>query len=89
MRTFLGFRAFFLGLALVGGFTAAEGARAEMVMVANYVPMERKLSRVNPIRNGDTVCSQEVKSCPDGSYVGRNPADECKFKPCPGSAALN
>jgi hypothetical protein len=79
----------FVACGVLGALSAGESARAEMVMVANYVPMERKPTRINPIRNGDTVCSQEVKSCPDGSYVGRNPADQCRFKPCPTTTALN
>ena len=32
----------------------------------------------------DVVCTMEAKSCPDGSYVGRDPARNCEFKPCPG-----
>jgi len=27
-------------------------------------------------------CTQEVRQCPDGSYVGRVPPD-CNFSPCP------
>lgn len=30
-----------------------------------------------------TVCTQEVKQCPDGSFVGRVPPS-CNFAPCPG-----
>ena len=29
------------------------------------------------------VCTMEAKQCPDGSYVGRDPANDCAFKPCP------
>jgi hypothetical protein len=29
------------------------------------------------------VCTMEAKVCPDGSYVGRNPAKNCEFDPCP------
>jgi hypothetical protein len=28
-------------------------------------------------------CTMEAKACPDGSYVGRDPARSCEFKPCP------
>jgi hypothetical protein len=28
-------------------------------------------------------CAGDVKLCPDGSYVGRNPNDNCQFYPCP------
>jgi len=30
------------------------------------------------------VCPQDANQCPDGSYVGRNPNDNCSFHPCPG-----
>lgn len=29
------------------------------------------------------ICTQEVKICPDGSAVGRNPNRNCEFNPCP------
>lgn len=32
---------------------------------------------------GNVYCTQDVKQCPDGSYVGRNPANNCNFYPCP------
>lgn len=31
----------------------------------------------------DVACTMEAKVCPDGSYVGRNPAKNCEFNPCP------
>ena len=30
------------------------------------------------------VCQADVKQCPDGSYVSRNPDNGCAFAPCPG-----
>ena len=32
------------------------------------------------------VCAQEVQPCADGSFVGRNSKNECKFDECPPSA---
>ncbi len=29
-------------------------------------------------------CAADVKQCPDGSYVSRNPAKDCAFDACPG-----
>jgi len=29
------------------------------------------------------ACTMDAKACPDGSYVGRNPAKNCEFNPCP------
>lgn len=31
----------------------------------------------------DRVCAQDVMACPDGSSVGRDPANDCAFSPCP------
>lgn len=28
-------------------------------------------------------CTEEAKMCPDGTYVSRNPANNCAFDPCP------
>jgi hypothetical protein len=30
------------------------------------------------------VCAADVKQCPDGSTVSRDPARGCAFNPCPG-----
>ena len=29
------------------------------------------------------ACTMEAKACPDSSYVGRDPAKNCEFRPCP------
>jgi hypothetical protein len=31
----------------------------------------------------DIACTMDAKACPDGSYVGRDPAKNCEFRPCP------
>lgn len=36
-----------------------------------------------PTNSGTVVCTQDVKQCPDGSYVGRNPNNNCEFYACP------
>lgn len=28
-------------------------------------------------------CTQDVKECPDGSFVSRDAGNNCEFKPCP------
>ncbi len=48
------------------GGTASEGC-------PNY--------RCESIKPGE-ICTQDVKTCLDGSYVSRNPADNCNFYPC-------
>jgi hypothetical protein len=29
------------------------------------------------------MCAMDVQECPDGSFVARNPEDNCNFYPCP------
>ena len=36
-----------------------------------------------------SACSKELKICPDGQTVGRNPALNCEFDPCPPALAKN
>jgi hypothetical protein len=36
-----------------------------------------------PMLDEGIVCAADVKQCPDGSYVSRNPARGCAFAPCP------
>ena len=31
----------------------------------------------------EIACTMEAKACPDGSYVGRDPAKNCEFRSCP------
>jgi hypothetical protein len=38
---------------------------------------------VPPVIHKNVACTMEAKACPDGSYVGRDPAQGCAFKPCP------
>lgn len=40
-------------------------------------PPHRNVCRPHP-----TVCTEDVRQCPDGSYVGRNPFNNCHFYPC-------
>lgn len=35
------------------------------------------------------MCPADVKQCPDGSYVGRNPAAGCAFFACPNEKPFN
>lgn len=44
----------------------------------NPEPIEYK----NPTEKPETICTMDVKLCPDGSYVGRE-GPNCEFKNCP------
>ncbi|HSJ80615.1 MAG TPA: hypothetical protein VK910_05305 [Thiobacillus sp.] len=37
-----------------------------------------------PMPDDRIVCPADVKLCPDGSYVSRDPTRGCAFNPCPG-----
>lgn len=37
------------------------------------------------IGSTDLYCTQEVKRCPNGTYVGRDSRNNCEFHPCPKS----
>ena len=37
-----------------------------------------------PMPDEGIACASDVKQCPGGSYVSRNPAKGCAFDPCPG-----
>ncbi|RYZ98384.1 MAG: hypothetical protein EOP11_20775 [Proteobacteria bacterium] len=77
------------GAVLIAASFSASPARAQMVLVKGYVPMERKISRVNANAKAGTYCTQEVKTCSDGSFVSRNPAANCSYRACPTITASN
>ncbi|PIR23288.1 MAG: hypothetical protein COV44_03665 [Deltaproteobacteria bacterium CG11_big_fil_rev_8_21_14_0_20_45_16] len=35
----------------------------------------------------EIICAADVEACADGSYVARDPKNQCKFKACPKSNA--
>lgn len=37
-----------------------------------------------PMPDEGIACAADVRQCPDGSYVSRNPANNCTFDLCPG-----
>ncbi len=37
-----------------------------------------------PMQEEAGSCVADVKQCADGSFVSRNPANNCVFNPCPG-----
>jgi hypothetical protein len=38
-----------------------------------------------PMPEDGIACTADVRQCPDGSFVSRNPARGCAFAPCPGA----
>jgi hypothetical protein len=37
-----------------------------------------------PLPDEGVACAVDVRPCPDGSFVSRDPATSCSFDPCPG-----
>ena len=38
------------------------------------------------VADAPIICTADVKQCPDGSYVSRNPDNGCAFNSCPGAS---
>lgn len=62
------------------GYTVIGGVVVLAVLILMWVIGARKVQA--PVDG--VVCTQEVKECPDGSYVGRT-GPKCEFKECPGT----
>jgi hypothetical protein len=53
----------------------------------NVIPIQNPVSELNQVEitndgGTQTICTQEVKQCPDGSYVSRT-GPNCEFSECP------
>lgn len=38
-------------------------------------------------KGDEIICAADVEACEDGSYVARDPKNQCKFKACPASTS--
>jgi hypothetical protein len=59
-----------------------------LVVLAAYFMFWRNEAE-DGILNGEedqVFCTADAKLCPDGSYVGRVPTNNCEFAPCPSSS---
>ena len=83
------------GYGIEGGFSACAQASSRTKEFTSFVRQLRtivpnpdttaySLHPVAACTDVATVCTQDVKQCPDGSYVGRVPPS-CEFAPCPGN----
>lgn len=81
LHLFLGFVILsFLIAFLVGGFVLGQNQSKKD---ASQTPTVTKAPTPTSNNNqGGKVCTQEVKQCPDGSWVGRT-GPNCEFTPCP------
>lgn len=56
------------------------------ILVGGCTSSNRVDSNLPPINDNDKdkiFCSQDAKECPDGTFVSRNPENNCEFEPCP------
>lgn len=83
------------GYGIEGGFSACAQAsprtngfvsfvRQLRSIVPNSKTTAYSLHLVAACADTPTVCTQDAKLCPDGSYVSRVPPS-CAFAPCPGN----
>ena len=56
---------------------------AVLITACGHVKDFSKPSIRIPQPSEPKVCTQDAKLCPDGSYVGRDPDNNCQIKPCP------
>ena len=54
---------------------------ALILISAGIFLIAQSLSKGN--QGEGAVCTQDAQQCSDGSYVGRNPDNNCEFYPCP------
>jgi hypothetical protein len=66
------------------------GTVIAFIGVAAYIMVEKRSFQYHPSESGtvNTVCTDEARQCPDGSYVGRT-APNCEFAACPNSPTLD
>ena len=53
-----------------------------IVLGTSYVITSSTMKTPYKNQEEGVICTQEAKSCPDGSYVGRA-GSNCEFAPCP------
>ena len=59
-----------------------------MTFVASCNQKEQNTTPVQTIKTKAQIksiksCTADVKECADGSYIGRDPENNCKFEKCP------
>ena len=68
---------------------ALAAAMLLLTLAACGTPQPRKAAPAGPppppLPEEPLVCPAEVRQCPDGSFVSRNPARDCEFDACPGA----
>ncbi len=57
----------------------------EVSLCSRTANVENAVEDLDILRAGElsALCTADAKICPDGSYVGRNPGNNCEFYECP------
>ena len=69
-------------------FTLAACSAAESPKSVRTSASKLALPEAPPpplVADDPIMCTADVKTCPDGSFVSRNPNKGCAFAPCPGA----
>lgn len=62
---------------------------ASLAVISGYFIYQKQFKSTPPIGGSEqTVCTQDAKLCPDGSYVGRS-GPNCEFTSCPASPSVD
>jgi hypothetical protein len=75
----------FLPGLLVVFVLAVLGTYWMYILAAGYLTSPCQLAAYSATK----ACTEEAKICPDGSAIGRDPANGCEFAPCPALEGCN
>lgn len=72
-----------IGLAVVVGQNLRDNSNdLETVPATDTAPVD------NNTNENEIVCTLDIKICPDGSEVSRDPNSNCEFSQCPGQEVI-
>ena len=80
LMMFVGF--FLIMIFGIGGYFLGKSSNKSQVIIPTISPTPTIFLSPTNIPNNNTVCTQDAKQCPDGSYVSRT-GPKCEFSPCP------
>lgn len=72
-------------------FSSTIEAALQGEKIGQSQPKDKKTTvpTAAPVQDDESfvICPQDVRECPDGAFVGRDPKKSCKYFPCTGSIA--
>lgn len=64
------------------GYSSKEGPKPPQLVLNMEDEESEMISNMAESKPAATVCTSDIRLCPDGSYVSRKTEDRCKFAPC-------